>query len=102
MEAVAEITDPATLVEMIVSDPEWFVRHEALSALRDLSPDQEHYARVMRESGDEEIRRKVVKVLTDERELQRAARHDPYRYVRDAATHRIEELRSGIWNPSGS
>lgn len=97
-DALAEISDPAILVEVIVSDGEWFVRHEAFSKLRDFNPDQSHYHRLMREAEDEEIRRKVVKVMTDETELQRVAERDQYQYIRDAAEHRLEELRSGIWD----
>lgn len=99
-EALEEISDPAILVEMIVSDGEWFVRHEAFAKLRDFDPDQSHYHRLMRESGDEEIRRKAVKVMTDEAELQRVAEQDQYKYIRDAAEHRLQELRTGIWNGS--
>lgn len=98
VESISEIDDPAILVEMIVSDGEWFVRHEAFSALRAMGPDQEHYQRLMQESGDEEIRRKAVKVMTDETEIERVAREDQYLYIRDAAKHRLEELRTGIWD----
>lgn len=97
-DALEEISDPAILVEMIVSDGEWFVRHEAFAKLRDSDPDQSHYHRLMREAEDEEVRRKVVKVMTDEAELQRVAEQDQYQYIRDAAEHRLEELRTGIWN----
>lgn len=97
-EALAGIQDAATLVDIIVRDGEWFVRHAALDALRALEPDPPHYQRLMRLSGDEEIRRKVVKVMTDEAELERVARDDKYRYIRDAAKHRLNELRTGLWD----
>ena len=97
-QSISDITDPSILVEMAVNDGEWFVRHEAFSALRDLRPDQSHYHRVVRESTDEEIRRKAVKIMTDESELERVAREDKYLYIRDAATHRLNELRTGLWD----
>lgn len=100
MRTVKELEDPVVLVDVILGDGEWFVRHEAFARLRRLGPDQDHYHRLMRESDDEEIRRKAVKVMTDEAELQRAAETDPYRYVRDAAEHRLEEVRTGRWGDS--
>ncbi len=96
--AIAEITDPSILVEMIKRDSEWFVRHDAFAALRALQPDQEHYHRLMRESDDEEVRRKVVKVMTNEAEIERISKEDTYQYVRDAAEHRLDELRTGLWD----
>ncbi len=96
-QAISEIRDPHLLVDIIVSDGEWFVRHEAFSALRELGPDDASYGRLVRESGDEEIRRKAVKQMTDESELERVAREDQYRYIRDAAEHRLGEVRTGVW-----
>ncbi len=96
--AIAEIDDPAVLVEMVIGDGEWFVRHKAFTALRAMKPDETHYRRLMRECGDEEIRRKVVKAMADEAELERVAKEDKYRYIRDAAEHRLNEIRSGIWD----
>lgn len=96
--AIAEITDPAILVAMIIRDSEWFVRHDAFGALRALDPAQEHYHRLMRDSGDEEIRRKAVKVMTTESEIERVSKEDEYQYVRDAASHRLDELRTGLWD----
>ncbi len=96
-DAIAEITDPAILTDLIVRDGEWFVRHEAFAALREMGPDEVHYHRLMRESGDEEIRRKAVKLLTDESELGRVASEDQYRYIRDAAEHRLNEIKTGLW-----
>ncbi len=97
-QALAEIDDPAVLVDIVLRDRDWFVRHEALGALRDMKPDERHYRRLMRESEDEEIRRKVVKVITDEAEVERVATEDKYLYIRDAAKHRLEELRAGTWD----
>ena len=96
--AIETMQDPAILAEMIVSDGEWFVRHEAFAALRDLKPSQEHYKRLMRECSDEEVRRKVVKVMSDEAELERVASEDQYQYIRDAAQHRLDEIRTGLWD----
>lgn len=98
LEAIADLSDPQTLADIVVGDGEWFVRHEAFAKLRSLDPDQGHFARLMRESNDEEIRRKAVKIMTDENELERVATEDPYLYVRDAAQHRLDELRTGIWD----
>lgn len=96
--AIAEIGDPAVLTAMIIGDGEWFVRHEAFVALRAMKPDEVHYHRLARDSGDEEIRRKAVKVMTDEAELERVAKEDQYQYIRDAAAHRLNEIRTGIWD----
>lgn len=98
VQAIAEIDDPAVLAAMVVRDGEWFVRHEAFAALRAMDPDQVHYHRLMRESEDEEIRRKTVKVMTDENEVARVAREDKYLYIREAAEHRLAEIRTGLWD----
>lgn len=97
-DAIREIEDPAILVDMIVEDGEWFIRHEALGALRAMKPEQTHFHQLMRRSTDEEVRRKVVKVMTDETELDRVAREDQYRYIREAAEHRLNELRTSLWD----
>lgn len=97
-DALSGITDAEVLVDIIVGDGEWFVRHEAFAALRDLGADETSYRRLVRESGDEEIRRKAVKVMTDVPELERVAREDQYLYIREAAEHRLDEIRTGIWN----
>ena len=97
-EAIRTIQDPAVLAEIIVRDSEWFVRHEAFAALRGIGPDEIHYHRLMRESEDEEIRRKAIKQMTDEAEIERVAREDQYLYIRDAAAHRLDEVRSGVWD----
>ena len=95
--AAKELRDPETLVKMIVEDGEWFVRHNALIALRDLQPDQKWYVAIMRKSSDEEIRRKVVKAMNVESDVEWVAKNDAYRYVRDAAEHRLHELRENVW-----
>ena len=100
--AAKEIQDPEILCRMIIGDGEWFVRHNALVALRDLDPDQKWYGKLVRESRDEEIRRKVVKVMTEEADLEWVATNDQYRYVRDAAEHRLSELRSGVWTEAAA
>jgi len=97
IEAAKEIRDPEILIKMIVEDGEWFVRHNAFGALRDLKPDQKYYNKLVREAKDEEVRRKVVKVMTSEPDLEWVASHDKFRYVRDAAEHRLTELRENVW-----
>lgn len=98
--AAKELEDPATLVQIIIDDVEWFVRHNALVRLRELEPDQKWYSKIMRESGDEEIRRKVVKVMTGLSDLEWVSQNDQYRYVRDAADHRIDEIKNNTWGES--
>ncbi len=95
--AAKQLDDPEILVKMIIGDGEWFVRHNAFSRLRDLAPDQRWYAKVMRESKDEEVRRKVVKVMNNLDDLNWVAQNDQYRYVRDAAEHRIHEIENNVW-----
>jgi replicative DNA helicase len=99
--AAKEMQDTETLTTMIIDDTEWFVRHNALIRLRELDPEQKHYARLMHECSDEEIRRKVVKVMTDVSELEWSAKNDQYQYVRDAAEHRVAELKDGTWTGEG-
>lgn len=98
--AAKELEDQETLAAIIIDDVEWFVRHNALIRLRELNPDQKWYAKIMKESSDEEIRRKVVKVMTEVADLEWVAKNDAYRYVREAADHRIEEIKNGTWNES--
>ena len=90
--ATKETDDAEILAKMIISDGEWFVRHNALDRIREVNPDQKWYAKIMRESRDEEIRRKVVKVMTNVADVKWAAENDKYRYVRDAAEDRLNEL----------
>jgi hypothetical protein len=100
--AAKELQDPETLVAVIVEDGEWFVRHNALIRLRELNPDQKWYAKIMRESKDEEIRRKVVKVMANVADLEWVVQNDEYRYVRDAAAHRLDEIKTGAWKDGNS
>lgn len=95
--AAKELSDPEILAKMIVKDGEWFVRHNALARLRALQPEPQWYRRVVEQSGDEEIRRKAVKVMTSEADLEWVAKNDKYRYVRDAAEHRLDELRQNVY-----
>ncbi len=95
--AAKELDDADTLASIIIDDSEWFVRHNALIRLRDLNPDQKVYARIMQEAGDEEIRRKVVKVMTEVAQIELVAKNDQYQYVRDAADHRLAEIKDGTW-----
>ena len=82
---------------MVIEDAHWFVRHRVFDILREKYPDQEMYADLARNSNDEEIRRKAVKKLQDTSILEAVAENDKYRYVRDAAEHRLEELRTNLW-----
>jgi hypothetical protein len=100
--AAKELQDPETLAAIIIEDGEWFVRHNALIRLRELNPDQKWYGKIMRESKDEEIRRKVVKVMTYTPDIEWVAKNDEYRYVRDAAEHRLEEIKTGTWKDGDS
>lgn len=97
--AAKELEDVEILSGIIIDDPEWFVRHNVLIRLRELNPDQKWYAKLMQECSDEEIRRKVVKVMTELSDLERVAKNDQYQYVRDAAEHRIAEIKDGTWTP---
>ena len=100
--AAKELEDPEILTAVIIEDPEWFVRHNALIRLRELKPDQKWYAKIMRVSKDEEIRRKVVKVMTETADIEWVVQHDEYRYVRDAAEHRLNEIKNGVWQDGDS
>ena len=100
--AVKELADPEIITAVIIEDPEWFVRHNALIRLRELNPDQKWYAKIMRESKDDEIRRKVVKVMTNVADIEWVKQNDEYRYVRDAADHRLEEIKTGAWKDGDS
>ncbi len=99
--AALELEDPAILVSIIVDDTEWFVRHDVFAHLRSLAPEQKWYMQLMRESGDEEVRRKVAKVMTEISDLEWVVQNDQYRYVRDAAEHRLSELKEDTWGESG-
>jgi hypothetical protein len=95
--AASEISDENILIEMAAKDREWFVRHNAFDLLRSHHCGQHVYAQLARHAGDEEIRRKAIKRLTDQTVLQEVASGDKYRYIRDAAEHRLEELRENLW-----
>jgi hypothetical protein len=95
--AANETSDESILIEMAAKDREWFVRHNAFDVLRSRNCGQHVYAHLARHAGDEEIRRKAIKRLTDQAVLQGVASGDKYRYIRDAAEHRLEELRENLW-----
>jgi hypothetical protein len=95
--AAKDVADENILIEMAAKDREWFVRHNAFDVLRSRNCGQHVYAHLARHAGDEEIRRKAIKKLTDQAVLEEVAGSDKYRYVRDAAEHRLEELRENIW-----
>lgn len=95
--AASELDDENILIEMAAKDREWFVRHHAFDVLRSRDCGQHVYAQLARTASDEEIRRKAIKKLTDQAVLQEVAANDKYRYIRDAAEHRLEELRENLW-----
>ena len=95
--AAGELDDPMILRRMVIEDGHSFVRHRVFDILREKYPDQEMYADLAKNSDDEEIRRKAIKKLLDESVLEEVAKNDQYRYVRDAAEHRLEELRTNLW-----
>ena len=97
MAAAGELDDPMILRRMVIEDGHSFVRHRVFDILREKYPDQEMYADLAKNSDDEEIRRKAVKKLLDESVLEEVAKNDQYRYVRDAAEHRLDELRTNLW-----
>ena len=96
--AARELDKPEILVEMAASDPEWFVRHRTFDVIREKFDSQDNYARLAGNANDEEIRRKAVKKLSDQTGLEDIAKNDKYRYVRDAAEHRLEELKTDLWS----
>jgi hypothetical protein len=95
--AASEVSDENILIEMAAKDREWFVRHNAFDVLRSRDCGQHVYAHLARHAGDEEIRRKAIKRLSDQAVLQEVASGDKYRYIRDAAEHRLDELRENLW-----
>lgn len=95
--AASEVSDENILIEMASQDREWFVRHNVFDVLRSRDCGQHVFAHLARHSRDEEIRRKAIKKLTDQAVLQDVAANDKYRYIRDAAEHRLEELRENVW-----
>jgi hypothetical protein len=99
--AASKTGDENILIEMAANDREWFVRHNAFDVLRSRNCGQHVYANLARQARDEEIRRKAIKRLTDQAVLQEVASSDKYRYIRDAAEHRLEELRQNLWGEVG-
>ena len=97
IEAAGGMTDHNLLQEMAANDRDWFVRHRVFDLLRDQNASDSVYAFLARQSSDEEIRRKAVKKLKDEAVLEDVAKNEKYRYVRDAAEHRLEELRLNLY-----
>ena len=95
--AARELSDMEILQKMVATDGDWFVRHRVFDMIRDQDPGDAVYAFLARHAGDEEIRRKAVKKLGDEAELEHVAKEDKYRFVRDAAEHRLDELRRNVW-----
>ena len=102
IEAARALSDMETLQEMAAHDRDWFVRHRVFDVIRDRNPDDAVYAFLAKNSIDEEIRRKAVKKLKDEAVLADVAKTDQYRYIRDAAEHRLDELRSNLWGEEPS
>ena len=96
--AARELDNPEILVGMAANDPEWFVRHRTFDVIREKFDSQDNYAYLARNAGDEEIRRKAVKKLSDQTVLEDIAENDKYRYVRDAAEHRLDELKTNLWD----
>ena len=100
--AAQELDDVSILVKMSAKDPEWFVRHRTFDVIREKFGSQDSFAYLARNSIDEEIRRKAVKRLSDPGTLQDIANNDKYRYVRDAALHRLDELKIDLWGEAPS
>lgn len=102
LEAAREMTDQTLLRQMAATDRDWFVRHRVFDIIREQDPGDSAFAFLAKNSTDEEIRRKAVKKLRDETVLEDVAKNDKYRYVRDAAEHRLEELRSNLYGETNS
>lgn len=97
LEAARAMTDQTLLRQMAATDRDWFVRHRVFDIIREQDPGDSVFAFLAKNSSDEEIRRKAVKKLRDETVLEDVAKNDKYQYVRDAAEHRLEELRSNLY-----
>lgn len=97
MAAAKELDDVEILKQMAGHDKDWFVRHGVFDLLRSRDPGDDIYAYLAKDAMDEEIRRKAIKRLRDEETLKWVAKNDKYRYIRDAAEHRLEELRSNLY-----
>jgi len=97
--AAARATDDIEVLRKLASDDrDWFVRHRVFDEIRDRNLGGDSiYADLAKNSVDEEIRRKAVKKLKDEVLLADIAKNEKFRYVRDAAEHRLDELRRNIY-----
>jgi len=95
--AAKELTDIGLLKEIVCTDRDWMVRHHVFMALKDLNPPEGVFIELAKTASDEEIRRKAIKKIKDPAELEDIAKNDKYRFVRDAAEHRLEELRTNLW-----
>ncbi|MDE0165181.1 MAG: HEAT repeat domain-containing protein [Bryobacterales bacterium] len=95
--AARELPDIGILQKMATDDRDWFVRHRVFDEIRDRQPGDSVYAHLAKHSLDEEIRRKAVKKLKDEAVLEDVSSNDQFRYIRDAASHRLDELRRNTY-----
>lgn len=95
--AAKELTDVNLLKEIVRTDRDWMVRHHVFMTLKDLNPPETVFIELAKTASDEEIRRKAIKKIKDEAALEGIAKNDKFRFVRDAAEHRLEELRSNLW-----
>lgn len=95
--AAKELTDIKVLKEIVCNDRDWMVRHHVFMALKDLNPPESVFVELAKTASDEEIRRKAIKKIKDETVLEGIAKNDKFRFVRDAAEHRLEELRTNLW-----
>ena len=98
LEAAREATDQTLLQKMAATDHDWFVRHRVFDIIREQNASDSVYAFLAQNSNDEEIRRKAVKKLRDKAVLTEVSKNDKYLYVRDAAEHRLEELRLNLYS----
>jgi hypothetical protein len=97
LEAARQVSDHEILKQMAANDRDWFVRHRVFDIIREQNAAESVYAFLAKQSSDEEIRRKAIKKLRDEAVLEEIAKSEKYRYVRDAAEHRLDELRTNLY-----
>lgn len=97
--AAARATDDVEVLKKLATDDrDWFVRHRVFDEIRDRDLGGDSiYADLAKNSVDEEIRRKAIKKLSDEVLLADIAKNEKFRYVRDAAEHRLDELQRNIY-----
>ena len=96
--AARETGDIEILQKLATVDRDWFVRHRVFDEIRDRKLGTDGvYGHLAKNSVDEEIRRKAVKKLKDEALLADIAKNDKFRYVRDAAEHRLDELQRNLY-----